>query len=334
MTDLYQSPVPPLDDVNGVLNYGADAQARVAEFSEITLENLNETDLENVSEKLTDLIVKLQDVGQKETTGIMGLFQKKKTAENLKLRFRKACGAVDKIALSLRQHRDGLMKDIERLELLYSMNREQYERLSFYLDQGREALEKFQKEKLIPLRETSERSDEPTEIQALRDATEQYHRFEKKLHDLELTRSVSLQMAPQIRILQNNNTLLAEKIQSSIVNAIPLWKSQMMLTLGMERSRSAIELQDKVSHITDTLLKQNAHTLKETTLAVTRQAEESGISFETLRETNQILIETLDEMVKLREEGRKARQCAEEELQRLHRDVQLRLMGEKNPTEP
>ena len=156
---------------------------------------------------------------------------------------------------------------------------------------------------------------------------EQRDRFEKKLHDLELTRAVSLQMAPQIRMLQNNNTVMAEKIQSSVMNTIPLWKSQMVLTLGMEHSRSAIELQEKVTGITDALLRRNAQTLKETTLAVTKEAERGCVSIDALKETNGILIETLDEMLKLREEGKRTRRQAEEELRKLDREIRLRLLG-------
>lgn len=320
--------VPPLNDVNGVLNYGADAQARVAEFSEIALENLKAKDLGEVSGKIAELIVRLKDTDPEEKSGMMRIFRKPAaTAEGLKSRYRRACEAVDKIALSLQGHRDLLMKDIEMLEMLYAMNREQYENLTSYLEDGREALEKFREETAIPLQKKAEESGDPADAQAVRDAMEQCDRFEKKLHDLELTRAVSLQMSPQIRMLQNNNTVMAEKIQSSVVNTIPLWKSQMVLTLGMENSRSAIEMQAKVTDITDALLRRNAQSLKETTLSVTREAERGCVNVSTLKETNALLIETLDEVLKLREEGRKARQEAEAELRKLDREIRLRLIG-------
>lgn len=332
MNETMHPTVPPLDDVNGVLNYGADAQNRVAEFSQIVLGDFSDNRLENVSEKIAGLIVKLKETEESEKAVNFKFFRKRSpSSEGVKTRYRKACEAVDKISLSLIGHRDVLLKDIERMDLLYIMNREQYDALSRYLEQGKIALEEFRTQRILPLREQAEHSDDPGLGQQMRDAAEQYDRFAKKLHDLELTRAVSLQMAPQIRMLQNNNTVLAEKIQTSMVNTIPLWKSQMMLTLGMEHSRSAIELQQKISKITDSLLKQNAQTLKETTLAVTREGERNLIDVETLKETNRILIETLDEMLKIREEGQKARRSAEEELKRLQKEIRVRLTEKSAP---
>lgn len=318
---------PDLNDVNAVLNYGAEAQARVAEFSEVALENLKAKDLGEISGKIAELIVRLKEPSGEEKPSILSVFRKPATtAEGLKLRYQKACDAVDRISLSLQGHRDLLMKDIELLELLYAMNREQYEDLTAHIEEGRATLERFRAETAIPLRERAEKSEDPRDAQAARDAMEKCDRFEKKLHDLDLTRTVSLQMAPQIRILQNNNTVMAEKIQSSVVNTIPLWKSQMVLTLGMENSRAAIEMQTRVSDITNLLLKKNAEALRETTLAVTREAERSIIAPETLRETNGILIETLSEMLKIREEGRKARNEAEGELRRLEQEIRRKML--------
>ncbi|MBQ2272275.1 MAG: toxic anion resistance protein [Clostridia bacterium] len=321
---------PDLNDVNAVLNYGAEAQARVAEFSEVALENLKAKDLGEISGKITELIVRLKEPSGEEKPSILSVFRKPATAaEGLKLRYQKACDAVDRISLSLQGHRDLLMKDIELLELLYTMNREQYEDLTAHIEEGRAALERFRTETAIPLRERAEKNEDPRDAQAARDAMEKCERFEKKLHDLDLTRTVSLQMAPQIRILQNNNTVMAEKIQSSVVNTIPLWKSQMVLTLGMENSRTAIELQTKVSDITNLLLKKNAEALRETTLAVTRESERSCIAPETLRETNEILLDTLSEMLKIREEGQKARREAEGELRRLEQEIRRKLISSR-----
>ncbi len=331
MTETIHPSVPSLDDVNGVLNYGADAQNRVAEFSQIVLADLNESNLENINDKVTALIVHLRETDKKEKHDKTQFFRRRTSADNIKNRYRKACEAVDKISLSLQGHRDALLRDIERMDLLYAMNKEQYEALTSYLQQGKKALEFFYTQRVLPLQEESQRTEDPELIQQARDTSEQYDRFAKKLHDLELTRAVSLQMAPQIRMLQNNNTILAEKIQSSVVNTIPLWKSQMILTLSMEHSRSAIELQQKASHITEELLRQNARALKETTLTVTREGERSLIHVETLKETNQILIETLDEMLKIRQEGQKARLLAEEELKRLQREIRLRLTEKNTP---
>ncbi len=320
--------VPELSDINGVLNYGACAQREVAEFSEIALENLKGKDLGEVSGKIAELIVKLKDT-EGEKSGTLRFFRKPGgVAEGLKARYKKACDAVDKIANSLENHRDVLMKDIELLEMLYKMNREQYQTLTDHIDRGRKALEAFHTDTLLPLRQRAEETGDRSDAQAVRDGEAQYDRFEKKLHDLELTRAVALQTAPQIRMLQNNNTLMAEKIQSAMVNTIPLWKSQMVLTLGMEHSKAAAEIQTKISDITDALLRRNAQTLRDTTLTVARQAETGCVSVETLKETNRILIETLDEMLQLREEGRRARRTAEEELRQLDSQVRLRLLGE------
>lgn len=315
--------VPNLNDVNSILNYGAEAQSRVAEFSEIALKNLKSKDLGEVGGKIAELITHLKE----PTEDKIPLRPFRKTVRGLKARCRRACEAVDRISLSLQGQRDLLMKDIEMLDLLYAMNREQYDNLTDHLSRGREALLRFREETLLPRRAQAEEGGSPAEIQAARDAQDQYDRFEKKLHDLELTRAVSLQMAPQIRLLQNNNSVLAEKIQSSVVNTIPLWKSQMVLTLGMENARTAIEMQEKVADITNTLLLRNAQKLKDTSLAVTREGERACINTETLKQTNAILIETLDEMLRLREEGRKARLEAEAELRRLDGEIRLRLLG-------
>lgn len=333
-----KSPIPPdLSDVNGVLTYGADAQSRVAEFSEIALENLKGRDMGEVSDKLAELVVRLKNPPKEEKTPTFQSFFRKSatTAEVLKGRCKRAGDAVDRIAASLQGYRNLLMQDIEMLEMLYSMNREQYETLTAYVDNGRDALERFQEETLAPLRKQAEETGSPCDAQAVRDALEQADRFEKKLHDLELTRAVSLQMAPQIRMLQNNNTIMAEKIQSSLVNTIPLWKSQMMLTLGMEHSRSAISVQKQMTDITNALLERNANTLKQTTLAVTAEAERGCIDVKTLKQTTEILISTMDEVLTLRAEGQKARREAEAELRRIDGEIRLRLLnGKRGDTRP
>ena len=324
---------PNLNDINQVLNYGADAQAQVAEFSEIALENLKAKDLGEVSGKISELIVRLKEPEEKPS--MLGIFRKPAAlAENLKNRYKKACETVDKIAVSLQGQRDLLMKDIEMLEMLYGMNREQYETLTEYIRLGQTELERFRAEILAPLERAAEENETPEGAQAVRDAAEKAERFEKKLHDLDLTRTVALQMAPQIRLLQNNDTLMAEKIQSSVVNTIPLWKSQMVLTLGLENSRSAIGMQTEVANITNELLKRNAKALQETSLAVAKESERGILDVAVLKETNGILIATLDEMLKIREEGRKHRLEAEGELRTLEREIRLRLLNrpQKNRT--
>lgn len=320
--------VPPLNDANAVLNYGADAQQRVAEFSEIALENLKAKDLGEVSGKIAELITKLKDADPEEKSGMMRIFRKPAaTAEGLKSRYRRACEAVDKIALSLQGHRDLLMKDIEMLELLYAMNREQYEALTGYLEDGKTALEQFRNETAIPLQKKAEKSGNPSDAQASRDAFEQCDRFEKKLHDLELTRAVALQMAPQIRMLQNNNTVMAEKIQSSVVNTIPLWKSQMVIALGIEHSRQAMEAGRMVTDMTNELLKKNAEALRQATVDITREAERGIVDIETLTHTNEQLIQTLDEVQQIQKEGREKRAAAEEELGRIEGELKTKLIN-------
>lgn len=316
--------VPNLNDTNAVLNYGTEAQTRIAEFSEITLKNLKTKDLGEVSGKIGELISYLDGIG--ENRPLRGFFRKPEQA--LKLRCQKACDAVDRISVSLQRQRDLLMRDIEMLELLYGMNREQYNRLSDYLNCGREALQEFWETTVLPLREARQTENTPQNLQAEREAMDRHDRFEKKLHDLELTRTVSLQMAPQIRLLQNNNAALAEKIQSSIVNTIPLWKSQMVLAIGMGNSEATVKMQEKVAEITNSLLLRNAKKLKDTTISITKEEERGSIEIETLRQTNAVLIETFDAMLNLREEGKKARKEAEEEMHRLQCEL-YRHMSQK-----
>ena len=318
--------LPNIADTNEVLNYGAQAQADVAAFSEIALKNLKEGDPGEINKKLEQLIDHLKE--SSEGKSVRSMFRR--PLQTLRIRCQKTCETVDRIALALQGQRDRLMKDIEMLEILYNMNREQYDTLSEHLERGRTALLRFREDVLIPLRTAAENNGTPAEIRNARDAEEQYDRFEKKLHDLELTRAISLQMAPQIRLLQNNNTVLAEKIQSSVTNTIPLWKSQMALTLGMEHAHAAVALQEKISDITNSLLIQNAQRLKETTVSVCKEAERGCVDPKTLGKVNAILIETLDEMLRLKEDGRRARAEAELELGKLDREIHLRLAGRED----
>ena len=319
---------PDLNDVNAILNYGAQAQSRVAEFSDLALENLKAKDLGEISGKIGELITQLKTFpDNSEKPGLKTLLRRPAAvAEGWKSRYQKACGNVDKIALSLQQHRDVLMKDVEMLELLYAKHREQCAELSAYLEEGRAALEEYRANTLQPRTAQAEKDGDPLSVQAAKDAKDRCDRFEKKLHDLELTRAVSLQMAPQIRLLQNNDTVMAEKIQSSVVNTIPLWKSQMVLTLGMENTRTAVTMQEKVSQITDELLRRNAAALKDTSLQIARESERSVIDVETLKETNRLLIETLDEMLRIRAEGIRNREEAQKELRGLEREIRQKLL--------
>lgn len=319
--------MPDLNDANQIMNYGAQAQQRVAEFSDLALENLRTKDLGEVGTKISELIARLQPPEEGKNRVERFFRRAGSGGERLIDRYRKACAGVDRIAGGLCSYRDVLMKDIEMLELLYEMNREQYEELSGYLTRGREALEAYRNGTAAEKRRRAEETGDPLDAQAARDAAERCERFEKKLHDLELTRSVALQTAPQIRLLQNNDALMAEKIQSSVVNTIPLWKSQMVLALGTEHSRAAADLQQAVSEITNGLLRRNAAVLKETTLAVTAQAEAASVSVDALKEVNALLIETMEEVLQLRAEGQNRRKETERELRQLEETVKRKLRG-------
>lgn len=303
--------LPDLNDPNAVLNYGAEAQAKIADFSEMILQNSEGEQTEDVSDKITTLITRLRAIAEEKNAT---RFPFRKGATATKIRYRKACETVDRIARSLQNQRDRLMRDIEMLEILHTMNLEQYRALTEYVEQGKEALEHFCKN-----------HSNNGEI-----ASDPAGRFEKKLHDLELTRTISLQMAPQIRLLQNNNVMLAEKIQEALIHVIPLWKNQIVFALTMNATKQALKTQEKISDLTNTLLQQNAKNLRETTLTATRCAQRGHTTVQTLSETNGILLETLDRMMKLQEEGRQARRDAEEELRRLNREIRLRFTERKN----
>lgn len=311
---------PDLTDANEVLTYGSQAQARVAEFSQIALENLKARDLGEVSDTLHALVATLEEPSDRTLLGKLP-----RTARALRAKYGRVLRTVDRIACALQEQRDLLMRDVETLGILYEMNREQYGELTEYLQRGREALERHRR--AIPRSGTGDASA----AEAIRDARDQADRFERKLHDLEVTRAVSLQMAPQIRLLQNNNTALAEKIQSSLLNTIPLWKSQMTLALGSEHSRAAAQLQEKISQVTDALLLNNAKTLKQTVRAGASAAERETVRLETLRQTNALLLETFDELHALREKGRRDRLQAERELHRMEEEIRVRLIGSSTP---
>ena len=326
---MQQEPVcPNLNDANEILNYGAEAQSQVAEFSNMALEHLKSKDLGEVSGKIADLITQLNSFPENENKSVFrGILRRPSAAaEGLKSRYRKACVNVDQIAAALQQHRDVLMKDVELLELLYQKNKEQSEDLNLYLKTGKAALEAYRTETVQELLKKAESSGDPTDAQEAKDAEDRCERFEKKLHDLDLTRAVSLQMAPQIRLMQNNDTIMAEKIQSSVVNTIPLWKSQMVLTLGLENTRTAAAMQEKVSEITNELLRRNAAALQDTTVTIAREAERSIVDVATLKQTNQMLIDTLDEVLRIRAEGRRSRAEAEKELRGFENEIRTKLL--------
>ena len=310
-----------------VLQYGAAAQTKMANFSETTLNSVRTKDLGEVGQLMTDLINELKSIDTEEEKGGFSFFRKAKDkVSNLKTKYEKAETNVDHITEVLEGHQIQLMKDIALLDEMYEMNLNHFKELSLYIIAGQKRLKQAREVELSELINKAQRSGLPEDSQAANDYASLCDRFEKKLHDLELTRMVALQMGPQIRLIQNNNIQMTEKIQSSIVNTIPLWKSQMVLALGLDHSTKAMEAQRAVSDMTNQLLKKNAEKLKMGTLETAKESERGIVDMETLKQTNQSLITTLDEVMKIQEEGRAKRQAASEELAKIENELKNKLL--------
>lgn len=310
-----------------VLQYGAAAQTKMANFSETTLNSVRTKDLGEVGQLMTDLINELKSIDTEEEKGGFSFFRKAKDkVSNLKTKYEKAETNVDHITEVLEGHQIQLMKDIALLDEMYEMNLNHFKELSLYIIAGQKRLKQAREVELSELINKAQRSGLPEDSQAANDYASLCDRFEKKLHDLELTRMVALQMGPQIRLIQNNNIQMTEKIQSSIVNTIPLWKSQMVLALGLDHSIKAMEAQRAVSDMTNQLLKKNAEKLKMGTLETAKESERGIVDMETLKQTNQSLISTLDEVMKIQEEGRAKRQAASEELAKIENELKNKLL--------
>ena len=316
-----------ITDTNLVLNYGVAAQKSVATFSENALSSVRNKDLGEVGETLSNLVVEVKGFGQEEKKGFAGLFHKQKDKlELMRAQYGKAETSVNRIVSELEKHQVTLMKDIAMLDQMYDLNLKYYKELTMYIIAGKKRLAEVRSGELEELRKKAEASGLAEDAQAYNDYAQKCERFEKKLHDLELTRMVSLQMGPQTRLLQNNDTLMVEKIQSSLVNTIPLWKSQMVLALGMEHSRQATAAQSAVTQTTNELLKKNADMLKMGTIATAKEAERSIVDIETLQHTNEQLVSTLDEVVNIQREGAQKRKEAEVELGRIEGELKQKLM--------
>ena len=314
-------------DSNVVLQYGAAAQKNIAAFSESALNNVRTKDLGEVGEALSSLVVELKTFGQPEKKGIGGFFQKKKNdLEAMKASYAKAETNVDKIVKILEGHQVTLMKDVAMFDQMYELNTKYYKELTMYILAGKKRLEYLRAHDLVDLKVKAENTGAQEDAQAYNDFANLCNRFDKKLHDLELTRMISVQMGPQTRLLQNNDTQMLEKIQSSLVNTIPLWKSQMVLALGLEHGRQATAAQSAVTDMTNQLLQKNADMLKMGTIETAREAERSIVSIETLQHTNQQLISTLDEVMKIQTEGAQKRQEAEKELGRIEGELKQKLL--------
>lgn len=313
---------------NMVLQYGAAAQKNIAQFSEVTLGNVKTKDLGEIGDDLSSLVNQLKEFNSDgEKKGFLGIFKKPVDAmDNLKTKYTSAEKNVDKIVSQLEAHQVTLMKDVAMLDQMYSLNEKYYKELTMYIIAGKKRIADYKRNELVRAKEKAEKSGTPEDAQSYNDAINLLTRFEKKIHDLELTRQISVQMGPQIRLLQNNDTLMIEKIQSSIVNTIPLWKSQMVLALGLEHSRQATKAQQEVTEITNEMLKKNAELLHTSTVATAKEAERSIIDIETLQHTNKELIATLDDVMKIQTEGAAKRKAAEAELGRIEGELRNKLM--------
>ena len=316
-----------ITDSTQVLQYGAAAQKNVASFSESTLSSVRTKDLGQIGDALSSLVVELKGFGKEEEKGLFGFFKKKRNElEAIKASYSKAEVNVDKIVEILEGHQVTLMKDIAMLDQMYDLNTQYYKELTMYILAGKKALEKARTVKLEELRKKATETGAQEDAQAYNDFANLCSRFEKKIHDLELTRMISIQMGPQTRLIQNNDTLMLEKIQSSLVNTIPLWKSQMVLALGLEHSRQATAAQSAVTDMTNDLLKKNADMLKMGTVETAKEAERSIVSIETLQHTNQQLISTLDEVMQIQKDGAQKRREAELELGRIEGELKQKLL--------
>ena len=316
-----------ITQTNAILQYGAAAQNKVADFSENALNKVKSKETGDVGEILSSLVNELKGFEIKEDEGFFSKMFKKtsNSVEGLKTKYDSAEKNVNKIVDILEEHQVTLLKDISLLDQLYAKNQTNLKELTMYILAGYKALDKFKNEDLPKALEKATKTGAPEDAQAANDLSNSINRFEKKLHDLELTRMVSVQMAPQIRLVQNNDTQMVEKIQSTIVNTIPLWKSQMLIALGINHSKEALKAQNEVTEMTNRMLKENAANLKMATIETAKQAERGIVDIETLTDTNKKLIETLEEVQHIQEDGRKKRAEAQVELRKIEAELQQKL---------
>ncbi len=310
-----------------IMQYGSGAQKKIADFSETALDNVRSKDLGEVGEMLANVVSELKDFDEEETRGFFGFFRRGANKINaLKAKYGKAEANIERICTALENHQVQLLKDSAMLDKMYEMNKVYFKELSMYILAGQKKLAEVRGTELPQLTEKAKLSGLPEDAQAANDLASLCNRFEKKLHDLELTRTISIQMAPQIRLVQGNDTLMSEKIQSTLVNTIPLWKSQMVLALGVAHSQQAAEAQREVSEMTNELLRKNAETLKMATVETVKESERGIVDIETLRHTNEMLISTLDEVIQIQEDGRARRAEAETELCKIEEDLKQKLL--------
>lgn len=310
-----------------ILQYGAGAQKKIADFSETALSNVKSRDLGEIGDLLSGVVNELRKFDEEEEKGFLGIFKKSgNRIAAMKSKYDKAEVNINRICTVLEEHQIQLLKDTAMLDKMYDLNKNYFKELSMYILAGKKKLDRVRRQELPSLTERAQKSGLPEDAQAVNDLVSLCDRFEKKIHDLELTRMVSIQMAPQIRLVQSNDTVMSEKIQSTLVNTIPLWKSQMVLALGITHSTQAAQAQREVTDMTNELLKKNAAVLKMATVETAKEAERSVVDIETLKQTNDSLISTLDEVVKIQEEGRQKRREAEAELGRIEGELKNRLL--------
>lgn len=317
-----------LRDSGLILQYGAGAQKKIADFSEAALDNVKSKDLGEVGQMLSQVVTELKGFeAEEEEKGFFGFFKKNAVRlEGVKAKYAKAEANINQICKVLQNHQIQLLKDIALMDKMYDLNTSYFKELTMYILAGKRKLSKVQEEELPVLLKRAADSGLPEDAQAANDLSSMCNRFEKKLHDLELTRMISIQMAPQIRLVQNNDTLMTEKIQSTLVNTIPLWKSQMVLAIGINHSEQAARAQREVSDMTNELLKKNAEVLKTATIQTAKESERGIVDMETLKKTNESLISTLDEVVRIQADGRTKRREAETELARMEGELKSKLL--------
>ena len=317
---------------NAILQYGVGAQKKLASFSESTLENVQTKDLDEIGNMLSNVVVELKgfDV-EEEEKGFFGFFKKNSNKlASLKAKYDKAETNITKISTALETHQVQLLKDVALLDKMYELNLTYFKELSMYILAGKKKLEQVRATELVELLNKAKASNLPEDAQAVKDLESQCERFEKKIHDLELTRMVSIQMAPQIRMIQSSDSLMVEKIQSTLVNTIPLWKNQMVLALGARHAGQAAKAQREVTDMTNELLRKNAALLKDTTIEAAKESERGIVDLETLKNTNASLISTLDEVMKIQTEGRAKRQAAEAEMLQMENQLKNKLLELSN----
>lgn len=326
MVDDFASQID-LTNTQLVMQYGAGSQKKIADFSETALNSVRTKDMGEIGDLLTNVVAELKDFDEEEEKGFLGLFKKGgNKLSSMKAKYDKAEANINKICAAMEQHQITLLKDVAMLDKMYELNLNYFKELSMYILAGKQKLDQAKNVELPALLAKAEQSGLPEDTQKAKDFSEMCNRFEKKIYDLELSRTVSLQMAPQIRLIQNNDTVMSDKIQSTLVNIIPLWKSQMVIAIGVNHATEAATAQREVSDMTNALLKKNAEQLKIATIETAKESERGIVDIETLQATNQTLISTLDEVMKIQEDGRQKRAVAEAELQKIEAEMRTKLL--------